>query len=193
MNNDDRIAFSAHLSGSTVTSDNDWGIWSGPKDSVSLVARLGDIAPETGGRRFTTMTEPIINGKGEILFYGSVGYLPAEVPVGHNYADGLWLVDALGEIHRIAMTKTLFEVGPGDLRTISLLSFPGGSGNQQDGLPLVLNDAGQILFRAAFSDGSSGIFLASVPEPSMVLPGLTGVMFLAGARLRARVGVKVAR
>jgi len=55
-----------------------------------------------------------------------------------------------------------------DMRTISLLGFVGGSGNE-DGRSSGFSEEGQVAFYAAFTDGTQGIFvsdIAVVPEPS---------------------------
>jgi len=47
-----------------------------------------------------------------------------------------------------------------------------------------LNENDQFAFKATFTDGSSGIFVATIPEPGGV--GLMGLILLAFIRRRIR-------
>jgi hypothetical protein len=75
--------------------------------------------------------------------------------------DGsLWFSNAAGTLSLIARDGDPLEVAPGDTRIVSSLFFQGGSGDE-DGLSCGFNDLGQVVFHAAFTDGSSGIFIAT--------------------------------
>jgi len=70
------------------------------------------------------------------------------------------------------------DVGNGDVRIIRELGTGGGRASY------LFNDAGQVAFRATFTDGSSGVFV-TVPEPSAAELAVTGLT-LAGLRRRRR-------
>ena len=71
----------------------------------------------------------------------------------------------------LAEVGTLFDIDPSplsdDLRTISDISFLTGT-NGLDGRGMGLSNTGLLTFGLTFTDGSSGIFTAQVPEPSAV-------------------------
>jgi hypothetical protein len=97
---------------------------------------------------------------------------------------GWWATDALGELQLVARSGELFEVRPGDFRTISSMTtadFNDGARNQYD----FFNNAGQFVFGMTFTDGSSGVFVAHVPEPSsFVLTVFGGIL---AVRRRGRI------
>jgi hypothetical protein len=66
----------------------------------------------------------------------------------------------------MALQGGALSVAPGDIRQISFLSLQAGGGNQ-DGLPSSFNDSGVLTFHALFTDGTAGVFSASVPSVSL--------------------------
>jgi len=71
----------------------------------------------------------------------------------------------------VVLKGQLFDVDPTDgvdLREIEEIHFEGGSGGQ-DGRRMAFNDRNTLLFQLYFTDGSSGIFTTTVPEPSTLL------------------------
>jgi len=71
----------------------------------------------------------------------------------------------------VALTGKLFDVDStdgADLREIENIHFEGGSGGQ-DGRRMSFNDRQTLLFQLDFTDGSTGIFTTTVPEPSSLL------------------------
>jgi hypothetical protein len=131
------------------------GIWRGTADALELVAYTGEAAPGMpDGVVFDGLGEPVISPSGLIAFNG---YTTA--------GDGIWAGEP-GALVSIVRTGDLLDVGGGDLRQVSLAELA------REG---ALNDAGQLVFRAQFTDGGSGVFLAIVPEPTAV-----GVIATAG-------------
>lgn len=78
-----------------------------------------------------------------------------------SYANdaGIWLIDTDSVQTLVARMGDMMQVRPGDLRTILAAGFLVGSVN---GYPIGLNDKGQLAFTAKFTDGSEGIFVATV-------------------------------
>ena len=108
-----------------------------------------------------------------------MAYLARLTGPGVTFNDddlGLFAVDPLSGGALIVRDGQLFDVGGGDLRTITDISFlPGFSLNGRTGL----SDDGTLAFNLFFTDGTSGIFTAVVPEPSsLALLGLGGVALL---------------
>ena len=180
------IVWSSALAGSSIDENNDSGIWMTQGDSIELIAREGEQAPDSPigvliGRVIGSASGPIINDADQIAFTG-------ELTSSGASGTGIFATDLEGNLRLIVREGDLLEVRPGDFRSISLLGFADGTlseGNERSGF----SNNGQIAFRASFSDGSEGIFVSnmvsSVPEPRAVLlvaMGLAGLF----ARKRTR-------
>jgi len=81
----------------------------------------------------------------------------------------------------VLRTGETLEVGPGDLRTIQGL----GSVSTSLGFSS-LDSARRIALAIDFTDGSSGVFVGQVPEPSRDLAAVTALASLVAAALRVR-------
>jgi hypothetical protein len=81
------------------------------------------------------------------------------------------------------------SLAPNDHRQIASLSFVSESGGE-DGRGRGLNDFGQVVFHATFTDGSSGIFVSNaltVPEPYTRTPfALAAACFASIYQIRRR-------
>lgn len=159
-----QIAFSATVSG---VASEDSGLWLAGPDSLTKIVYESDAAPGAGaGVRFgDAEVQPYaLNDAGHVVF---LNYLTGTDVTTAN--DGsLWFSDGVGTLSLIVREGSAFQVAPGDTRTISALSFVGGSGDE-DGAGSGFTDSDQIAFRATFTNGTSGIFLATVPEPGSAL------------------------
>ncbi len=196
LNSAGEIAFHATLMGEGVDLTNNEGIWTTTGGTLAPVAREGtdgNLGPGLGtgvvfgtgafpfGDSFFT---PTINGAGEVAFAGIV----TGTGVDSTNDRGLWASTG-GTLQLIVREGDLFDVDPGagvDLRTISLIGFSGDVGGE-DGRSLSLNDNGLLAFELRFTDGSSGIFTALVPEPaSVALLGLAAPLLCFRGRGRGR-------
>lgn len=146
----DRIVFFAS------DSTNASGIWSGTPGAISLVAHENSPAAGAPGENFSFLNSAEINRAGEIAFSAQVEPAP---PSGLR---GIWATDPQGVLRLIVLEGNSVDLGGGDVRQISFLTFQLGGGNQ-DGLPSSLNDSGAIAFQANFTDASSGVFTAALP------------------------------
>ncbi len=149
------------------------GIWSeGGGSGLALVARAGNVAPDTGGASFSSFSTPALNNAGQTAFLGSL----TGTGVGNSNDRGIWAEDLSGVLKLIAREGDMLDIddGPGTVfRTIIGLSFAGNTGNG-DGRPSGFNNLGQLVFSATFTDGTNGIFvsnLVAIPEPSTLLLG----------------------
>ncbi|MCE2966462.1 MAG: choice-of-anchor tandem repeat NxxGxxAF-containing protein [Phycisphaerales bacterium] len=154
---------------------------------ISVLAVTGDAAPGTGGTFAAfNASQRAINARGQVAFMATLNVAGA---VTTSNDLGLFCSDATGALHLVAREGSLFQVAPGDWRTVQDIVFSRASvGNQptggEDGRGLVLNDRGDVVFNLTFTDGTSGVFVANVPGPGAVaLFGLAGG--LAARRRRA--------
>jgi len=164
LNDLGQTAFRAFLAGPGVNSLNDGSVWREDSGVLSLIVREGAPAPGTAtGVTFSdfNFTFPILNNASQIAFSGTL----TGTTINSTNDTGLWVTNPAGQLMLIAREGDLFEVAPGDLRIISSLSLVTSSGGQ-DGRSSSFNDFGQLAFLANFTNGSSGVFVATVPEPS---------------------------
>jgi len=75
----------------------------------------------------------------------------------------------------------LFEVEPGDWRTIEFIDLPGFT-TSSGSAASAFNDRGELAFTLRFTDGSAGVFVARIPAPGGSAP--LGVGLLAAMRRR---------
>jgi hypothetical protein len=132
------------------------GVWAGRPDELQPVVLSGEAAPganATFGAFFRNT--PAVNRFGQVAF-------PAGLSDSQSGASSssLWATGIDGNLVLVARTGIAMEVAEGDVRTVQSLSMLTKHGDD-DGRPRGLNDLGQIVFRATFTDGSSGIFLSN--------------------------------
>jgi len=160
--------------------DDSFAIYAGRPNNPQLVAATGQHAPGAeDGVDFGYLTDPVINKDGQVAFFG---YLTGENSRGPN-DYGIFATGHAGDLRLIARYGDEFEVGPGDIRTIVALSHAGVFGTHI----LSFNAESDLVFLAKFSDGSEGIFTATVlPEPAAILGLLFGVPLLLVPRRRLK-------
>jgi hypothetical protein len=95
---------------------------------------------------------------------------------------GIWVRDASGQLHLVAREGNPLDTGAGSPRTILTLEMFEGAAAGEDGFATAFNNANQLAFRATFTDGSSGVFVASVPEPAIALPLLGAALLCRRSR-----------
>lgn len=172
LNGAGKVAFTASLTGSGVTSANNSGVWSELGGYLSLVAREGSDAPGIPGSVLDDFTNSAfaVNRNGLLVFRTGV--------VG-SYDRAIWWADPSGTVQLLFRVGDLMEVLPGDLRTISSIGFPSVNTGGEDGEPRVLNDTNELALWASFTDSSHGIFVVTIPEPATLsLLALGGLALL---------------
>lgn len=144
------------LAGIGVSAASDRAIFTNVSGLTRLVAREGEPAPGTDavfGELDINSNDLRLNTAGQVAFVSPLtgsGITPAN-------DLGIWATDPAGLLTKVAREGDLFEVGTGDIRVIASLDpFVTSLG---------LDDLGEVTFAARFTDGSSGIFIAAVPEP----------------------------
>jgi hypothetical protein len=137
---------------------------------LSLIARQGDQAPgREPGFVFGVFLEPSLNAAGQTAFMAN-GYRTADGAIADS-AFGIWGQDRAGRLRLVASDGDMLEVSAGDLREVASVAFASATGGE-DGKARGFNDAGQIVFRATFTDGSIGVFVSdalTVPEPPVIV------------------------
>jgi hypothetical protein len=161
------------MTGAGVTSGNSAGLFTmDSSGTFRKVMRMGDPAPAfstTGGPvTFNGLQgAPTLNALGQVVFSSLLASPDGGVNglTGNNL--GLFAVDARGVIYLLAQSATGFQVAPGDVRTTGVRNAGLGgftSSGGEDGRSTSLSDNGQVVFSLAFTDGSSGVFVATIPN-----------------------------
>jgi len=152
LNDAGQTAFTVSLTGTGVSFFNDRGIWSGGGNGLTMVARSGNVAPETGGAIFApnqNFSTPDLNDAGQTTFYARLG---TEVNNGNDV--GIW---SEGGGTGLTLVARQGDVAPGT----SGAKFIFGGFNF---IPTALNGAGQMAFAGALtgtgvnSSNNSGIW-----------------------------------
>jgi hypothetical protein len=156
--------------------------------AVEKIQRNGDVAivggaPGGTDAFFSSTSNVQLNALGQVAFMSNLTGVGVSVGAGNGLA--LWVSDVDGTLHKIARTSDSFEVAPGDVRTITNIGGLGTSGGQ-DGRPISLSDTGDLAFQLDFGDGSNGVFVVHVPEPSLAMSGAAALAGLAVRRRRNR-------
>jgi hypothetical protein len=166
-----QVAAAFRVAGPGIDASNNMGIWLQESDGLKLAVREGDQAPGTpagvvfstsiigslGTEYFVYLGGGVLQNKAEQFAFE--GYLSGP---GVNDANdvGLWASGGNGLLQLIVREGEQLDVDDGpavDMRTIASIT------NQS------LNDRGQVLFWATFTDGSKGLYLSdqvAVPEPN---------------------------
>src|SRR5712691_8386884 len=127
------------------------GIWAGttPANLRLLVSNASLVPGEPPGVKFNSFggLKKDLNESGVLVFLGQLD----------SGAKGIWAADlASGQVEKVLATGEPFDVCGGDLRTLSGITLFGES---------FLSEANQFAFSASFTDGTTGVFVATVPEP----------------------------
>ena len=180
------VAFGALLRVGTggVTFENNQVIMLDRSGSLEPVARTGvtgALGPGLGGGEvFTNLDFISVNSLGQIVF---TGYLST-----YN-RQGIWATDINGDLKPIVLQHSLFDVRKPsdgvDLRWITGLNY----GNNLNSI----SDDGIVPFELSFSNGTTGLFTAQVPEPGTIAVfsiGIAGLLKRPRRRAPAhRVGI----
>ncbi|MEK6643840.1 MAG: choice-of-anchor tandem repeat NxxGxxAF-containing protein [Planctomycetota bacterium] len=169
INGRGQVVFGAELTGPGVTPANKDGFWAEDLQGfLKLLVRTGMEAPGLGqGATFMELWgEASINALGTTVFYATT------VDNG-IYRSGYWAANPDdGTLYPIVLSRQLIEVRSGVMKEVDSIGLSDNLGSRsfssggQDGLPTGLNENNQAAFRIAFTDGTSGVFVVTIPEPS---------------------------
>jgi len=154
------LAFQATISGPSVITSNNDGIWIKQDGVLKPIALEGTSAPGApAGVLFNSFSELAMNASGQIAFLGTL--TGSGVTAAND--GGIWATTLGGELRLVAR-----EGGPlaNDLTgVVNGLYFAGGS-NNEDGQRSGFNDRGDVAFLATFADGSSRIAVSDAVAQS---------------------------
>jgi hypothetical protein len=162
-------------------------LWAASGSARRMLVLAGDAAPGAGnGAVFRDVSLPSFNDAGDFVFFGDL----AGAGVGDANDRGIW-AGSVGDpsdpdagqppLTLVAREGQVMDLGDGLPRTVRTLEVLTGTNGGEDGAPSAFNDAGQLAFVARFTDGSSAVLIAAVPEPAGV-----GVLVAAGALVLRR-------
>lgn len=158
FNDDSQIAIRTTLGGADVVSNNDRALLLTDAVDIDLIAREGNAAPG-GGKFGNFFSDPVLNELGQVVFTNTLtgGGIDTDNDFGlYAFDPGLGLV-------KIFREGDFVSLGGGDLRQIDTNGISFGDGG--------FNDVGFLAVGLDFTDGSSGIFRASVAFVNTPLPG----------------------
>ncbi len=150
-----------------VTFENYSGLWKTNGLSLDLIARQGDVAPDSDGGVLNAFGKPAMNDRGDVVFDAGI-LVPGDE--GSMHSEGLYAwSDATQALMAIAVIGDLIDVSEArdgsDLREIARIDFGDGPNTKDFDVSTGLNNRGQVAYGLLFSDGSSGVFVATVPTP----------------------------
>ena len=151
-------AFLASLRGGSASRSTDTGIWWMHGETLSLVAREGTPAAGVAGgvwSKFQSLALP--DGSAGPLFVATLRSKPAT----RKSSTGLWAVDSSGAPQLLLRTGGEVQVGAEakGLRDFTALNAVSGSPAQTRSF----NSAGQLIYRALFTDGTEAIQTIALP------------------------------
>lgn len=173
LNGHGDVAFHGTLTGIGVNASNSAGLFISHDNVIMTIARQGSLGPglDLGpGVHFNAnFYAPTLNARGDVAFLADLE--GTSITSANN--TGLCVYYS-GSLRVIVRDGDLFDVDPTaatDLRTISLITFYDvneGAGGA-DGRGTGFSNTGVLAFGLKFTDGTSGIFTATVPEPASLM------------------------
>ncbi len=161
-----QVAFRARLMGGGITASSDDAYWRGPLGSPDLLVREGDAAGGlASGVQFVfseSYPRLIFNDEAELLMLAFIS--GPGVNSGNDF--GLWAYDDQADAWQIilrtgdAFDGRVISSGPSAI-LISDISSSSGFGQ-------TFNDASEFVVRVEFTDGGTGLYRFTVPEPASI-------------------------
>jgi hypothetical protein len=169
--NSDAVAFEGTLAiGGTVSKTNNTGIWATTSGTLALVARAGDAAPDGSGMTtgsspvFATLRQFVLPDQGGVVILaGLLGTAIKPGPGGVVSSNnlGIWAVGTDGVLRQVVRTGEALTVN-GVAKTVTSLTIFNNA-RYAAGQTRHFNGAGDLVYKANFSDGSSGIVQTVFP------------------------------
>lgn len=178
INGADQTLVSARVSGLGVDSTRDSGLWLERGGTLEMVYQEGmqapGMAPGVVLRESATVGYGYaMNGMGHVVFrHGLVG------PGGASAGEAIFASSGSGNLDLVLRTGQSIEVLPGVVKTLSFFLFTSFSGGDDGGGQF--GDAGHFAVAVGYSDGTRGILIAEIPEPSTL--AIVSVFVIFGMR-----------
>jgi hypothetical protein len=161
LNNNDRFAFNATLTGGSVTTADNQSTWFGSVGNLQMVARTGQAAPGTTGAiisQLLSLANFWINDGDQVVFQANLS--GGDVVAGVN--DGiLYSWTAATGLTPIIRKGDSIEVNPTIFQTVN--SWGGLQFGNGDGRPLAFNHGGKMLLDVNFT-GAKAIMTVTAPN-----------------------------
>ncbi|MDB5321445.1 MAG: hypothetical protein JWN40_3076 [Phycisphaerales bacterium] len=156
---DDLAVFNSTVTGSGVTTSNDSVIWRYDHGAFKSIARESDQAPGApAGTKLSSFSALTTNTVGQVAFTATLTSTSgtSTALLGFDASLGLTVLAKKGDV---------LQLSPTDSRTLASLTLAllDDGGNGQDGQATALNDAGQVAFRAVFTDNTQAILTTRIP------------------------------
>ena len=151
-------------------------------DGGSLICLGYRTGPALGGQTFASFVNGFAQDDfGDVIFGAQVG--GGGATANNDYSFYLWQG---GSLSKLVSEGDLLQVAPGDFRTVADggLQFDVRTNFESTNL----SPDGLFTFRTTFTDGSSGVFTLTVPEPSSVLLVTVAGLGALGVAARRRRG-----
>lgn len=168
LNSSNQVAFLADYKDSDGADPSNKGIWLYDSGSTQLIAYTDGVAPGLEQEaRFTSVSQPFMNGKGHIVFEASYAFTGSDGTSGR----GIWASNPDGQLQLLIEIGDLVDVDDDpnneEWKTIASIGInTRRTGGGEDGRAIKLNDRGELVYRVTFTDGSSGIMVSTIPEPA---------------------------
>jgi len=163
LNQGGRLFFNGQLAGPGVDHTNQYAnyLYDATTGSYDLIVRHQDPAPGMGdGWSIRQVNYMALNDNNDVVVY-------AQASDGVGIVDGLWSWKPGGDLQLLLRQDDLIDVdnGPGsDLRSLWFLRTLYNA----EGYPGSFNHRGELAVEMRFNDGTGGVFVITIPEPSTV-------------------------
>jgi uncharacterized repeat protein (TIGR03803 family) len=160
-NGNEEVAFMGTLKVGTgdATSANNHGVWSNTGGPVHLVAREGFQAPGcAAGTTFASFTQIALPDQGGVVLLAKLTPGTGDATTANNL--GIWAVDSEGNLQLVLRTGFPHPATGVNVTVLSFLPAASGVVGQTRSFT---QRTGDLLYRASFADGTSGIFKVVFP------------------------------
>ena len=182
LNDAGEFAFRAELSGAGVGPENDRALYVQDRSGgFDLRLRKGDLVEhEAESLVLDVLSAPVLTESGALITFGTV----TGDDVDGDSNEVLLYQDASSGTKIVIREGDVIEVAPGDSRELDYLYLDIGTLSTASDR-VGFNDS-QLVFVAYFTDGSSGILRATIPEPGTGALAALGLAALARWRRGSR-------
>ena len=144
------------------------GVWKYDGRETTVLSYPGNAVQglRPGDRFGSASGRPLVDPAGNVLFHTHI------VDADGFDRQSLLLAAPDGSLTEIVRAGDPFEVAPDDVRRIGTIMYAADRFDMDYTYPRSLSDGGEVGFYLLFADGSSGVFVATVPEPAAAALGL---------------------
>ncbi|MEK0449458.1 MAG: hypothetical protein RL088_1726 [Verrucomicrobiota bacterium] len=150
----------------TLTKDNDSGVWQTLNGTLTLVAREGGEAAGVPGAKFSKFLSVALPARANLVFYGSL----KQGVGGVSSVDdtGLWAVGSTGQLELLLREGQMLAVPPMGLLTVkridALRAVSGAAGQGHS-----INSSGEVVARVTFATREQAIVVCSTSNVPQIV------------------------